>query len=170
MTTKLSRDSILREMLNTLVKGWGPKAVYEALDEVVGSSVAKSSSHQSSRVADSEPNAVQLVENLPIFGERKVLLIQFARDFDTGAAFPKIADIRAFLASHHRTSKDLRSRDQAFRRMIPLLAEMSEKGLMKVISRSQHSGPAELEAISDAIKGAGENLRGGTSDVDSGSN
>lgn len=169
MTTKLNRDAILREMLVTLVKGWGPKAVYETLDEVVGASLEKSNSHQSPKASESEPSALHLVEDLPLGGERKELLIKFARDFDAGAAFPKLADIRAFLASHHHVPKDLRSRIQGFRKMVPLLTEMSEKGLAKVISRSQYSGPADLEAISDAIRGAGENLRGDGSGGDTSS-
>ncbi|ASP73876.1 hypothetical protein CDO28_20230 (plasmid) [Sinorhizobium meliloti] len=160
MTTKLSRDAILREMLVTLVKGWGPKAVYEALDEVVGNGSEKPSGPQSLKTSEHEPTAVQLIEALSLVGERRELLIRFAQDFDAGSAFPKLGDIRAFLASHHRVAKDLRSRGQGFRKMVPLLVEMSEKGLAKVISRSQYSGPADLEAISDAIKGAGENLRG----------
>lgn len=166
MSAKLSRDAILREMLSTLVKGWGRKAVYDALDEIVSAAAEVSSNRQNSELLRSEPRAVQLIEELTISEDRKALLIQFARDFDAGIAFPKLSDIRAFLASHHLEAKDLRSRDQAFRQIIPLLTEMSEKGLTKIISRSQHSGLADLGSISDAIKGAGESLRGPNSGDD----
>lgn len=159
MSVKLNRDAILREMLTTLVKGWGRKAVYDALNEILGAPDTINN-RPAANYSHSEPRAVKLIEELPLSGDRKALLLQLARNFDGGTAFPKMSDVRAFLASHHQNSKDLKSRDQAFRKMVPLLAKMSEKGLMRVISRSQHSGPAELGSISDAIKGAGENLRG----------
>jgi hypothetical protein len=92
--------------------------------------------------------------------EKKKLLLQLAERYDEGSAFPKIADVRAFLMSHHHDAKGLNGRSQAFRRMLPVLSGMSEKGLEKVISRSHYSGPAELEPISNAIRGAGEDLRG----------
>lgn len=164
MSTKLSRDAVLREMLSALVKGWGRKAVWETLNEVVESTEETSIHRQNFEPKKSEPRAVQLIEALSISGNRRDLMIQFARDFDDGIAFPKLSDVRAFLASHHQSARRLRSRGQAFRMIIPLLAEMSERGLMKIISRSQRSGPADLGSISDAIKGAGENLRGTSSD------
>ncbi|MGO4835568.1 hypothetical protein AB4144_25290, partial [Rhizobiaceae sp. 2RAB30] len=150
MSTKLNRDAILREMLSTLVKGWGRNAVYDALDELIRATKSEASvDRQTTEVAKIEPRAVQLVEDLPIAGDRKLLMLQLARAFDAGTAFPRITDVRAFLASHHQSAKELRSRDEAFRRMIPLLQRMSEKGLLTVMSRSHHSGPAELGSISD---------------------
>jgi len=108
----------------------------------------------------SESLAVQMVADLPMPAQKKNLLLHLAERFDEGSAFPKVADVRSFLMSHHHDSKELKGRSQAFKRMLPVLSNMSEKGLEKVISRSYHSGPAELEAISDAIRGAGEHLRG----------
>ena len=101
-----------------------------------------------------------MVQGRLIAEDRKPLMLQLAAAFDAGTAFPRMSDVRAFLSSHHQNVKELRSREQAFRKMLPLLERMSEKGLAKVISRSEHSGPAELNSISDAIKNAGESLRG----------
>ncbi len=167
MSTKLNRDAILREILRTLIDGWGRNAVYDALNEIAGANKTEASpGRHVAEAAKIEPKAVQLVEDLPIAGDRKHLMLQLARAFDAGSAFPRISDVRAFLASHHQMAKELRSRDQAFRAMIPLLQRMSEKGLLKVMSRSHHSGPAELGSISDAIRDAGQNLRGSTTDDD----
>ncbi|MGX1499007.1 hypothetical protein ACSSV1_004058 [Labrenzia sp. MBR-25] len=167
MSTKLNRDEILREMLITLIKGWGRKAVYDTLDEIAAQSSSASSGERGVvRKVQSEPSAVQLVEELPLLDERKQLMLQLAKQFDAGTAFPKISDVRNFLASRSRNPKEVRSRDQGFRKMLPLLQEMSAKGLLKVMSRSHHSGPAELGSISDAIKDAGQNLRGSNFDDD----
>lgn len=165
MSGKLTRDEILREMLETLVKGWGRKAVCDALDELVGPTKPKGATgKQSVQVAQSEIKAVQLVQDMRIPEERKQLILQFAKDYDAGTAFPRKSDVKTFLASHNQSPKELRSRNQAFSKMIPILKRMSEKGLLTLISRSRHSGPAELGSISDAIKYAGENLRGTSKD------
>jgi hypothetical protein len=161
MSARLNRDAILREMLDTLVRGWGAKAVLAALNEVVATTDARSSrARHSGETGPPEQKAVQMVQGRLIAEDRKPLMLQLAAAFDAGTAFPRMSDVRAFLSSHHQNVKELRSREQAFRKMLPLLERMSEKGLAKVISRSEHSGPAELNSISDAIKNSGESLRG----------
>lgn len=171
MSSKLGRDQVLREMLNTLIKGWGRKAVYDALDEIVGSSSPSRLSESRDRPpVEAESKILQFAKELPAHGERRELIIKFAQDFVVGTALPKMSDVRAFLASHQQDSKDIKSREQAFRKIAPLLLEMSEKGLVKTISRSQRSGLADLGSISDAIKGAGENLRGGNFETTSDDN
>lgn len=160
MTSKLNREEILRDLLRTLVSGWGHKAVADALEELSGKPTGSRSKGRSSETPKEEMKALQIAERLQLPDSKKDLIILFAKDFDDGKAFPRMSDIRAFLISHHQNSKEIRNREQAFRRMIPVLERMSEKGLSKVIARSQHSGPAGLDLISDAIKGAGENLRG----------
>jgi hypothetical protein len=117
------------------------------------------------RDGDAEAGAaVTLVNGLKVPSERRALLQALAVRYDEGSAFPTLGDARAFLLSHHRGAKDIKSRSQAFKLMLPLLAQMSEKGLEKVISRSHHSGPADLDAISKAIRGAGEDMRGPAAD------
>lgn len=167
MSAKLNRDGILREILGTLVRGWGYKAVVNALSEISEKSVASATSvRRSSSIAGERPKAKELAQQLPIDKDRKQLILMLASDFDSGTAFPRKSDVRAFLASHHKAPRELRSRNEAFRRMLPILQTMSEKGLIALMSRSQNSGPAKLGSISNAIKGAGENLRGGGSDSD----
>jgi hypothetical protein len=167
MSSKLNREAILREMLATLVRGWGRTAIYDALDEIADvNGTHEKTGSQTARTIRSEPKAVDLIEELQIVDERKQLLLQLARAFDARTAFPSTSDLRAFFASHHQNVKEIRSRTHAFRKMIPLLQRMSEKGLLRVISRAQYSGPADLGSISDAIKDAGQNLRGSERDTD----
>jgi len=161
MSAKLTRKVILRDLLNTLVNGWGRKAVIEALEDIVGPTSSARTGRSSVKSVSNEPKAVQLIEKLELSDTKKELFDQLAREFDAGRAFPKIFDVRAFLFSHLQNAKEVRSRGHGFQKMIPILEGMSEKGLMNLISRSHHSGPAELDPISDAIKGMGEDLRGG---------
>lgn len=170
MSRKLKREEILREILVTLINGWGRKAVYDALDELVGPTKTKGvADKRSVDATHTEPKAVQLVENLQISEGRKILMLQLAEAYDAGSAFPRMSDVKAFLVSHQQSAKELRSRNQAFREMIPILEKMSEKGLLTLMSRSRYSGPADLGSISDAIKDVGQNLRGPSTD-DAGNN
>lgn len=157
---KLTRDGILRGLLLTLVDGWGQSAVRAALDELGSPDGRQRRERAKSEAEPCGPNAVELIAELELPPDRKAILVELAKRFDDGSAFPKLGDIRSFLLSHHRNGTDLKGRVPAFRRMLPVLVEMSPKGLEKLLARSHHSGPTDLHAISDAIRGAGENLRG----------
>lgn len=156
---KLNRDEILVGLLKTLVDGYGRPAIDRALQRLDGKGEARQE-----RAAQSEPEiqkgAERIVSEANIAPEKKPLIIEIARRFDEGSAFPKASDVRSFLISHHQTVGELKSRPASFRQMLPVLIAMSPKGLEKVLSRSQFSGPADLGAISDAIRGAGEEWRG----------
>lgn len=160
---KLNRDEILRGLIQTLVDGWGQSAVRNALEELGSSQEFGRSKAPKGRADDLGPKAAKLVSDLEISPDRKAVLVELAERFDEGRAFPKLRDIKSFLLSHHRDGADLKTRETAFKRMLPVLIEMSPKGLEKLLARSHHSGPADLGAISDAIRGTGENLRGGVS-------
>jgi hypothetical protein len=160
MAAKLNRDEILCGLLQTLVDGWGYNAVRDSLHDLKTPLNNKRATSGTLEKTGEEGAAVRFVEEMAVPPERKRLLLDLATRFDDGSAFPKLSDVRAFLISHQHNARELKGRSQAFKRMLLVLAGMSEKGLEKVISRSHHSGPAELEAISNAIRGAGEDLRG----------
>ncbi|MFN3817364.1 MAG: hypothetical protein ACK4R0_00060 [Blastomonas sp.] len=162
MVAKLNRDQILRGILQTLVDGWGQSAVKDAL-ESIDDSATENRKIAAKLGAASKASAVAQIEELQLPAERRSLLQTLALRYDEGSAFPKLSDARAFLISHQRDVKEIKTRSQAFKRMLPILQQMSEKGLEKVISRSHHSGPAELDPISKAIRGAGEDMRGSRS-------
>jgi len=160
MSSRLTRSDVLRNLLQVLVDGWGYRAVVASL-ESIGPSAKKGRTNAPARQrVKVEKGAVRIVEGEVLPPQRKRLLLGLATAFDEGRAFPKLNDVRTFLMAHHQNANDLKTRPQAFRRMLPVLTGMSDKGLEKVISRSHHSGPAELEPISNAIRGAGEDLRG----------
>ena len=158
--TKLNRDEILQGLLQTLVDGWGNTAVRAALDALGAPQRERASGRTSRGAIPIGARAVDLVAELHLDPDRLIPLHELAVRFDDGVAFPKLGDIRSFLLAHQRDGGDLKGRVAAFRRMLPVLAGMSPKGLEELLSRSHHSGPADLGAISDAIKGAGESLRG----------
>ena len=161
MSGKLNREQILHEMLDTLVKGWGLRAVQDALANLNTATASENAkSGQPSSSAERESKAVELVLGLTLPGDRKTLLVEIAKAFDSGFAFPRNSDVKSFLSAHNNPAREIRSRDHAFRLMIPILERMSEKGLARVLSSSRHSGPAELGSISEAIKDTGNDLRG----------
>lgn len=164
--TKLNRDEILEGLLQTLVDGWGQAAVRAALDTLGTPKRERALGRGTERAIVTGPRAVDLVVELNLDPDCTTALHELAVRFDEGTAFPKLGDIRSFLLTHQRDGSDLKGRVAAFRRMLPVLAGMSPKGLEKLLSRSHHSGPADLGAISDAIRGAGESLRGHTQELD----
>tara|TARA_R110002049_G_scaffold53928_1_gene150429 strand:- start:973 stop:1482 length:510 start_codon:yes stop_codon:yes gene_type:complete len=166
MSTKLTKNDILAEVLETLVRGWGRKAVRQALDAVEQggknhpASLEFGSAGHKSRVMNAEgAGAEQIAQRITTPDHKKELIIKFAKDYDKELAFPKLSDAKRFLAAHNVMLKELKSRNQAFKKMLPILVGMSEKGLMNVITRSRYSGPASLEDISDAINESGRSMR-----------
>jgi len=171
MSTKINKEEILKQILSTLVKGWGVAAVRTALDSLAAEENSPTlAATASGGKTKKQFSAVAVVADLGLTGELGILMAQLASDFDAGLAFSRVSDIRAFLVSHHRPAKDLKSRDQGFRKLLPVLLNMSEKGLQRVLVRSMHSGPAELGSISEAIKGAGHSIRGGNDHPDNETN
>lgn len=157
---KLNRDEILRGLLQTLLDGWGKSAVQAALD-TLETPVQGDKRKRGERPVDNNARGAEaLVAEMDLSPEHRNLLSDLARRFDEGRAFPTPGDIRSFLLSHQQDATELKSRVQAFKRMLPILSRMSPKGLERLIARSHHSGPADLGEISDAIRGAGEDLRG----------
>lgn len=165
MTAKLNRDEILRGILQTLVEGWGLNTVQAALSDLDAPNAREKRDRKRLSPEIVSRGAVAHVEELSISPEKMVPLLELAKRFDEGSAFPKMGDIRSFLLSHQQSAVELKGRVAAFKRMLPIMVEMSPKGLERLVSRSHHSGPADLAAISDAIRGAGEDLRGKPAEV-----
>ena len=158
MTIK-PKQQLLSRLLQTLVDEWGYGTVLASLQKLESSPHSDERTHGKERLKG-ELSATQLAADMPVADEKKHLILRLAHHFDEGSSFPNISDIRAFLLSHHHNARSIRDRSNAFKRMLPILSGMSEKGLERLISKSRHSGPAELEAISNAIREAGEDLRG----------
>lgn len=158
---KLNKDEVLRGLLQTLIDGWGRSAVEAAFNDLGSTAATPKRKAQKLAVQSHVLRAVDLVSGLHLSADRQVILAELARRFDEGDSFPTTGDVRSFLLAHHQNVADIKGRISGFKRMIPVLAAMSPKGLERLLSRSHHSGPAELSAISDAIQGAGRSLRGG---------
>ena len=157
---KLNRDEILRDILKTLVDGWGKGAVLAALEALDTAPTNGDFNRGEGAAEDIARAAEKLVAEIELPSEHRQLMVDLARRFDDGGAFPKLGDVRSFLLSHQQNATGLKSRIQGFKRMLPILSRMSPKGLELLIARSHHSGPADLGEISDAIRGAGKDLRG----------
>jgi hypothetical protein len=156
----MNKDEILNGILRTLIRGWGEATVRAAIEHVSHDPTGTPDRARAKKVRreSEQPDALKFVEGmLPLANQE--LLLRFAQEYDREQALPKLADIRRFLAAHHVRRVDIKTRNQAFRYVFPLLRGMSEKGLLRVIDRSRSSGPAQLDEISDAIKYSGSDMR-----------
>lgn len=157
MGNLLTKNELLHEMLQLLVRSHGKAAVLSALENLDRVPELRRRTKRRGKASE-EPDALKFVERmLPL--PNGDLLRHFADDYDRGLALPKSSDIRRFLVDHRVKPEDLKGRNQAFRRIFPVLRTMSEKGLLRLIDRARFSGPAQLDEISDAIKGTGNEIR-----------
>lgn len=159
MGGKLNKDEILSEMLTVLVRGWGVKAVRSALKAFEPESGVEDSD-QVSVASETETDAVKIALNSSDLGDSRDLIIELAKAFDGGHAFPKNSDVKSFLAANGKHVKDIRSRNHAFRLLLPVIIRMSEKGLLRLLANSHYSGPTQLGLISEAIEDTGNSFRG----------
>lgn len=162
MSTKLTKSQLLQALVNTLLQGWTKSEVLEAVENY-GSDrslrVSASASPSASKERVEEPRAKLMIEDLQLHGSRKVSLVKIANAFDDGRVLSQQSDIKRFLEQRNINAKGISSRNQAFRRMIPALLKMSEKGLQRLLTEANFSGPAELSDISKAIRSTGAERR-----------
>ena len=162
MSSKLTKPQLLQSFVDTLLQGWTKSEVLEAVEKH-GSAVQSekppvgASSGLKERVE--EPRAKTMIEDLQLQEIRKIPLVKIASAFDDGKVLPQQSDIKRFLKQRNINAKGIKSRNQAFRRMIPALLKMSEKGLQKLLTEANFTGPAELSEISQAIRSTGADRR-----------
>lgn len=160
MAGKLTKSEILKELIETLLKGWPKSEIFAAIENASGSEVNRGNAKQGSEAqAAEEPRATIFIDQLRLPIERKEALLNVAKAFDAGHLLPTQGDIKRFLEQRSISAKDIKGRNQAFRRMMPVLVRMSDKGVQKLLTQAHLSGPAELSDISEAIKSSGSSLR-----------
>ncbi|MGY0482890.1 hypothetical protein [Endobacter medicaginis] len=156
-------EDALNRLLDTLIDVWGREAVAASLNRHAQAPINLPSARKKAGKARALKSAVSLVEEMEVDAIKREALLRLASAYDSGDAFPKVSDGRAFLSAHQKDAKNVSDRSQAFKRMLPILIEMSTKGLETLAERSHHSGPTQLEPISNAIREAGESMRGSQS-------
>ena len=162
MSTKLTKPQLLQAFVDTLLQGWTKSEVIEAIENHGSdrsSRVSASSSTNAPKERAEEPRAKLMIEDLQLNETRRVPLVKIASAFDEGRVLSQQSDIKRFLEQRNINAKGISSRNQAFRRMIPALLKMSEKGLQRLLTEANFSGPAELSDISKAIRSTGAERR-----------
>lgn len=160
MSSKITKPQLLHELVTTLLRGWTKSEILAEIDAICGSIPDKSGfvSSEIEKKAE-EPRARTMIEHLNLPPDRHEALVRIAIAFDRGEILPTQSDMKRFLEQRSIQAKDMKSRNQAFRRMIPALLKMSDKGLQRLLTQTNFSGPAELSDISNAIKLAGSSFR-----------
>ena len=160
MSSKITKPQLLHELVVTLLRGWTKSEILAEID-AIGSNVPDGSGHRSSEIEKKaeEPRARTMINDLQLPTDRHEALLRIATAFDRSEILTTQSDIKRFLEQRNIQAKDMKTRNQAFRRMIPALMKMSDKGLQRLLTQTNFSGPAELSDISDAIKLAGSSFR-----------
>lgn len=156
---------LLQSLLRLLVNEWGGEAVKKCLDEI---SLHKNASevvggfggviHERNKKNPSakKPTAVLIASRANLPPEKKDLIITIAERYDEKTFLPSQGDVKFFFEAYGEGVPHVRQRIDAFRTIIRLLSGMTEGALRNILENSIHSGPASLDSLSDAMRGAGE--------------
>ena len=106
------------------------------------------------------------VEKLSIPKEKKLILLQIARQFEDKVFLPKASNIRNFLEVrkeneilHGVKIENIKSRQSAIPRIFMLLSTLSGEELKRIYDNKNYFGPSRLGPLADAIRATGENFR-----------
>jgi hypothetical protein len=103
-------------------------------------------------VHDRPLSPADIIEGLSIPSEKKQVLVEFAGMFEKKEVMPASSDVRNFLVRRGVAGSAGKNRPQSLRVILPVLAEMSDDSIRKLISKPGRSSVAELGPISDAIR------------------
>ena len=155
-----SRKILLNNLLKTILTEWGPDEVRAALDKLIIESESEGN-HRAPRSQSERggrPTAISLVNGLDLTNERKVPLKVLAARFDDKDFLPATADVREFIIMAGERPPTMKNRQDSFRNLLRVLLRFSPERLQQIADAANHTGPAQLGPISDAIAAAGERL------------
>lgn len=158
MTSRMSQR-LLRELLVPLVRSWGAQAVRDALGEVELQPTSGSGGRRKPTKSKRKLSPSELVMKTASSAESRSNLIELAHQYEAKTFLPRVGDARHFLEMKGRPSDNLKDRDEAFRKILPVLADMPEDQLRELRNSAAHSGPSRLGPLSDAIGSTGADLR-----------
>jgi hypothetical protein len=89
--------------------------------------------------------------------DRREVLGKLALGLDNKSFLPSIGAVRHFLEMRGIQLSSVKRREDAFKTVLGVLREMPSERLSSYVTSMDHSGPADLATISDAIGRAGRN-------------
>lgn len=157
---------VLAEMIRVLITKWGAKAVYRAIDGIVPEQERRKLRQAETRPSSEFQTPVQMVDDLEIDQDRKAILIEIARSYESGSFLKTIGDVKRFLAVRGISTAKIKSRSSSFKAILPTLSNLSPDGLERELRRGANSGPARLGPLADAIRESGAHRRERSDDLD----
>ncbi|MBB5885558.1 MULTISPECIES: hypothetical protein [unclassified Xanthomonas] len=156
-------DDLLASLLTPLLQEWGRDSVLACIQELETSSSLIKQQQRPNKVAQSQspgkPNAVGIASRTELPVAKRDALLSLASLFDQKHFLPTAADVRSFLELRTQHSGAIKQRQEAFRKVLTLLASMTNEELERLIGSSTHAGPTQLGPLSDAIRATGAVMR-----------
>jgi hypothetical protein len=153
--------ALLRKLLQVFVNEWGHKEVTEVLESITHSPIhptLEGATKTLRRAARVRLSAIQQTEQAGLEGEKRQVLLRLAERYDSKQFLPNVADVREFLTMMDEKPLLMKDRKDAFRVLLRSLVGLPVERLQRLALSAQHSGPAQLGPLSDAIAAAGERL------------
>lgn len=156
---------IVEGVCKTLTAEWGDHAVKEALNRIINHTEntipeeEKKIRLYKSKNKNKENFATSLVDkqNLPI--EKKNTLIIIAQKYEKKEFFPRLSDVRNFIAmSGGNPTINIKDRNSAFRALLDIISNFSDRQWDMFMQSAEHTGPTKLGPISDAISSVSETI------------
>ena len=170
MIEKKSKSHLLMSLLAPLLREWGYDAVRQCLAEVKAERAKEDLSLTAHKrkpaKAHRRPSAVEMVERLDVAADRKESLHALAARFDAKTFLPTASDVRHFLEMRGQDPGSVKHRQDAFRKVLDVLLDMADDGLMLLQTSGTHAGPTRLGPLSDAIKATSAAVRNTESHVE----
>lgn len=156
---------LLREILSVAVNHWGVQEVRRELDRIPDPQgepsipAGEANAASASRKSRQRPRPREIVFRYELPDKIREDALQLASMYEAKSFLPTIADVRHFLETRGRDSRNVKNRDQAFVRVIDLVLGMGPEAIRQLRNSAVHGRPSRLGPISDAIGSAGDTLR-----------
>lgn len=156
---------IVEGFFKTLIAEWGDRAVKEALNRIINHientppEEEKKIQLHKSKNKNKESYATSLVDKQNLPKEKKNTLIVIAQKYEKKEFFPRLSDVRNFIAmSGGKPTINIKDRNSAFRALLDIIANFSDGQWDMFMQSAEHTGPTKLGPISDAISSVSETL------------
>lgn len=158
-------NRIIRGVCEPLIAEWGIHAVQDEFNHAIrqienGPAEGGTKSRQNRSLLQNkerEKFAAYLVKKQDISHKKKDILYVIAKKYDEKAFLPRLSDVRNFITmSGGDTKVNIKDRNSAFRVLLNLIENFSDKQLELLLQSADRSGPTRLAPISEAISSVSE--------------
>lgn len=165
MSAIATKQHLLRSLLSPLVHEWGYDVVRRCLAELESLEFNHPEGDRQGNKPVTvkekyrKPTAIDLINRIEAPEAKKALLLILASKFEAKEFLPTVADVRHFLEMRGQQVTGIKQRQDTFGKVLESLLSMPDDELDRVVLNKSHSGPSQLEPLSDAIRAASAAVR-----------